>query len=176
MQVGVFSLFFSSFSSRISQPTKQFHISVCESEKRDRGAQTVRVSMFFINKAVHTVLYLSVSPANRHREFEARLERAALARRRRSVTPLGGRSAHARVGGGGLSVRPAQCALLALSAAALGARRWACGQWGGACASVGPLHRETAWLGGTQGGLNCLTHAPRCLPTPNKRRMGTGKS
>jgi len=39
---------------------------------------------------------------------------------------------------------------------------------------VGPLHRETAWLGGTQGGLNCLTHAPRCLPTPNKRRMGGG--
>ena len=41
---------------------------------------------------------------------------------------------------------------------------------------VGPLHRETAWLGGNQGGLNCLTHAPRCLPTPNKRRMGTGTS
>ena len=39
---------------------------------------------------------------------------------------------------------------------------------------VGPLHRETAWLGGTQGGLNCLTHAPRCLPTPNRRRMGGG--
>ena len=39
---------------------------------------------------------------------------------------------------------------------------------------VGPLHREIAWLGGTQGGLNCLTHAPRCLPTPNKRRMGGG--
>ena len=35
---------------------------------------------------------------------------------------------------------------------------------------VGPLHRETAWLGGgTQGGLNCLTHAlPRCLPTPTE--------
>ena len=41
---------------------------------------------------------------------------------------------------------------------------------------VGPLHREIAWLGGTQGGLNCLTHAPRCLPTPNRRRMGTGTS
>ena len=40
---------------------------------------------------------------------------------------------------------------------------------------VGPLHRETAWLarGGTQGGLNCLTHAlPRCLPTPTDRGGG----
>ena len=42
---------------------------------------------------------------------------------------------------------------------------------------VGPLHREIACPGGTQGGLNCLTHAPpRCFPTPNRRRMGTGTS
>ena len=40
---------------------------------------------------------------------------------------------------------------------------------------VGSLHRETACPGGTQGGLNCLTHAPpRCFPTPNRRRMGGG--
>ena len=40
---------------------------------------------------------------------------------------------------------------------------------------VGPLHREIACPGGTQGGLNCLTHAPpRCFPTPNRRRMGGG--
>ena len=42
---------------------------------------------------------------------------------------------------------------------------------------VGPLHRDIACPGGTQGGLNCLTHAPpRCFPTPNRRRMGTGTS
>ena len=35
---------------------------------------------------------------------------------------------------------------------------------------VGPLHRETACPGGTQGGPNCLTHSPpRCFPTPNLR-------
>ena len=35
---------------------------------------------------------------------------------------------------------------------------------------VGPLHREIACPGGTQGGLNCLTHSPpRCFPTPNLR-------
>ena len=28
---------------------------------------------------------------------------------------------------------------------------------------VGPLHRETACPGGTQGGPNCLTHAPPVL-------------
>ena len=40
---------------------------------------------------------------------------------------------------------------------------------------VGSLRRETACPGGTQGGLNCLTHAPpRCFPTPNRRRMGGG--
>ena len=42
---------------------------------------------------------------------------------------------------------------------------------------IGPLHRETAWLsgGGTQGGLNCLTHAlPRCLPTPTEEADGNG--
>ena len=40
---------------------------------------------------------------------------------------------------------------------------------------VGPLHREIACPGGTQGGLNCLTHAPpRRFPTPKRRRMGTG--
>ena len=41
---------------------------------------------------------------------------------------------------------------------------------------VGPLHRDIACPGGTQGGLNCLTHAPpRCFPTPNRRRMGGGE-
>ena len=33
------------------------------------------------------------------------------------------------------------------------------------------------WLsrGGTQGGLNCLTHAlPRCLPTPTEEADGNG--
>ena len=40
---------------------------------------------------------------------------------------------------------------------------------------VGPLHREIACPGGTQGGPNCLTHAPpRCFPTPNRSRMGGG--
>ena len=35
---------------------------------------------------------------------------------------------------------------------------------------VGPLHRETACPGGTQGGPDCLTHSPpRCFPTPNLR-------
>ena len=42
---------------------------------------------------------------------------------------------------------------------------------------VGPLHRETACVarGGTQGGLNCLTHVlPRCLPTPTEEADGNG--
>ena len=42
---------------------------------------------------------------------------------------------------------------------------------------VGPLHRETAWLarGGTQGGLNCLTHVlPRRPPTPTEEADGGG--
>ena len=40
---------------------------------------------------------------------------------------------------------------------------------------VGPLHRETACPGGTQGGLNCLTHLPpRCFPTPNLREADGG--
>ena len=42
---------------------------------------------------------------------------------------------------------------------------------------IGPLHRATACVarGGTQGGLNCLTHAlPRCLPTPTEEADGNG--
>ena len=44
---------------------------------------------------------------------------------------------------------------------------------------IGPLHRERNRVarGGTQGGLNCLTHAlPRCLPTPTEEADGNGYS
>ena len=39
---------------------------------------------------------------------------------------------------------------------------------------VGPLHREIAWLGGTQGGLNCLTNPRPPMPSEFRRRIGGG--
>jgi hypothetical protein len=41
---------------------------------------------------------------------------------------------------------------------------------------VGPLHRETAWLGvGLRADQDCLTHVlPRCLPTPTEEADGNG--
>ena len=43
---------------------------------------------------------------------------------------------------------------------------------------IGSLHRppgNRVARGGTQGGLNCLTHAlPRCLPTPTEEADGNG--
>ena len=57
-------------------------------------------------------------------------------------------------------------------------RRWPNGLY--AYCWVGPLHREPppdhrVARGGTQGGLNCLTHVlPRCLPTPTEEADGNG--
>ncbi len=39
---------------------------------------------------------------------------------------------------------------------------------------VGPLHRETACPGGTQGGPNCLTHAPPALSDAEEEADGNG--
>ena len=42
---------------------------------------------------------------------------------------------------------------------------------------VGPMHRpgNRVARGGTQGGLNCLTHVlPRCRPTPTEEANGNG--
>ena len=39
---------------------------------------------------------------------------------------------------------------------------------------VDPLHREVACPGGTQGGLNCLTHAPPALSDAEQEADGNG--
>ena len=39
---------------------------------------------------------------------------------------------------------------------------------------VGPLHREIACPGGTQGGPNCLTHAPPALSDAEEEADGNG--
>ena len=39
---------------------------------------------------------------------------------------------------------------------------------------VDPLHREVACPGGTQGGLNCLTHAPPALSDAEEEADGNG--